>query len=210
MSLDGNAIEKEISMDKSTRNILIAIGSILALCGCITAAVFATGLWSFGRFVNWAEQSVSESPEVAVRVGSEIADYEVPDGFGSPYSVHFGDVTMVGYQSENGKTQILLAQFPEGTSINVNEMLKEISEYSHDPNSVWYGTETTLIEQKTVTIRGQETTLNISEGTSSEGIVYRSATTRFQGRGGPALVLVAGPLDEWDVEMADAFIESIQ
>jgi hypothetical protein len=210
MSSDGILIQKETSMDKSTRNILIVIGSLLVVCGCISAAVFATGLWSFGRFVNWAEQSVSESPEVAVRVGSEIADFEIPDGFGSPYSVHFGDVTMVGYQSENEKSHILLAQFPEGTSINVDEMLKEISEYSDDPNSIWYGTEATLIEQKIVAIRGQETTLNISEGTSSEGITYRSATATFQGRGGPALVLVAGSLDEWNVDMVDAFIESIQ
>jgi hypothetical protein len=202
--------KKEISMDKSTKNILIAIGSILVVCGCITAAIFAGGLWGFGKFVSWADQSVSESPEVAVRVGSEIADYEVPDGYGSPYSVHFGDVSMVGYQSENGNSHILLAQFPDGTSINVNEMLKEISEYSHDPNSVWYGTETTLIEQKTVDIRGQQTTLNISEGTSSEGIIYRSATATFQGQTGPALVLVAGPLDEWDMELVDAFVESIQ
>ena len=197
-------------MDKSTKNILIAIGSILVVCGCITAALFGTGLWAFGRFVNWADQSVSESPDVAERVGSEIADYEVPGGFGSPYSVHFGDVTMVGYQSENGNSHILLAQFPDGTSINIDEMLKEIGEYSHDPSSVWYGTETTLIEQKTVAIRGQETTLNISEGTSSEGIIFRSATAAFPGQGGPALVLVAGPLDEWDIELVDAFVESIQ
>ena len=197
-------------MDKTTRNILLAIGSLLLVCGCISAVILATGVWTFGRVVNWTEQSVSESPEVAVSVGSEIADFEIPEGFGSPYSVHFGDVTMVGYQSENGKSHILLAQFPQGTSINVDEMLREISEYSDDPHSIWYGTETTLIEQKTVTIRGEETTLNISEGTSSEGSTYRSATATFEGQGGPALVLVAAPVDEWDAEMVDSFIESIQ
>jgi hypothetical protein len=210
MSLDGNPIQEDIGMDKSTRNTLISVGSILLVCGCVTAVIFVSGLWAFGSIVNWAAQSVSESPEVAVRVGSEIADYEIPDGFGSPYSVHFGDVTMVGYRSENGKSHILLAQFPEGTTINVDEMLKEISEYSDDPNSIWYNSETTLIEQKTVIIHGQETILNISGGTSSDGITYCSATAAFQGRSGPALVLVAGPSDEWDIEMVDTFIESIQ
>ena len=117
---------------------------------------------------------------------------------------------MVGYQSENGKSHILLAQFPEGTSINVDEMLKEISEYSDDPNSIWYNTETTLIEQKTVTICGQETTLNISEGTSSDGNTYRSATATFPGRVGPALVLVAAPIDEWDMEAVENFVASIE
>lgn len=197
-------------MDKTTKTILIVIGSVLFACACITAGIFATGLWSFGRFVRWADQSVSEDPQTAVRVGSEIADFEVPEGFDSPYSIHFEDVTIVAYKSASEKSHILLAQFPEGTSINVEEMLKEIENGSGDPNSIWYSTETELIEQKPVIIRGQECTLNISEGTSSDGVEFRMVTAKFDGRSGPSLVMVAGPLDEWDAEMAEAFVSSIQ
>lgn len=197
-------------MDKTTKTVLIVTGALLVLCGCAVAFVFATGLWSFNRFVNFAEQSVSESPQVAVRVGGEIADYVVPAGFGSPYSIHFGDVTVVNYQSESGRSHILLAQFPAGTSINVDEMMKLIEEGSGDPNSIWYGTDTMLIETVPVMIRGQETLLDISEGASSDGVTYRSAVTTFQGRGGPALVMVAGPLAEWDREMVEDFIATIQ
>ena len=154
--------------------------------------ILATGLWAFDRFVNWAERSVSESPEVAVRV----ADYEVPEGFGAPYSIHFGDVTMIGYKSTNEKSYILLAQFPDGTSINVDEMLRIIRDGSSDPNSFWYNTETTVIEQNPVTIRGQGCTLNISEGTSAEGVTYHSAIATFEGRSGPSLVMIAGPMAE--------------
>jgi hypothetical protein len=197
-------------MDKTTKTILIILGSILLVCACATAALFATGLWSFSRFVIWADESVSESPQDAVRVGSEIADFEVPAGFASPYSVHFGDVSVVGYESQTGTAHILLAQFPDETSINVNEMLRRISEGRGDPQSVWYRTETTLIEEKPVVIRGQETILSIAEGTSSEGILYRTATANFEGRDGPALVLVASSLDEWDLEMVERFLASIQ
>jgi hypothetical protein len=197
-------------MDKSTKTVLIIIGSILVLCACGVAAVFGVGLWSFDKVVNVAEQSVSENPQVAVRVGAEIADYEVPAGFGSPYSVHVGDMTLIRYTTQNEMSSILLAQFPEGTSINVDEMLKLMEEGSGDPNNVWYSTETTILEQSPVTIRGQATTLNISEGTSSGGIAYRMATANFQGRGGPSLVIVASPVDEWEREMVDEFISSIQ
>lgn len=197
-------------MDKTTKTILIIIGSVLVLCACAGAAVFATGLWSFSRFVNFAEQSVSESPQVAVRVGGEIADYEVPEGFGYPYSVHFGDVSLISYTSLSEKSQLLLAQFPEGMSVNVDEMLRIIREGADDPYSIWYNTKTTLIEQKTVTIRGQETTLNISEGISSDGTTYRTATAQFEGRSGPSLVMMASPLSEWDANMVEAFVESIQ
>jgi len=197
-------------MDKTTKIILIILGSVLVLCACMTVAVFATGLWSFSRFVNFAEQSVSESPQVAVRLGSEIADFEVPEGFGSPYSVHFGDVTLIGYKSSSERSHLLLAQFPQGTSINLNEMLKIIEDGSGDPNSIWYKTETTIVEQKSVIICGQETTLNISEGTSLDGVDFRMATAKFEGRSGPSLVMVAGPLSEWDNDIVEVFIESIQ
>jgi hypothetical protein len=197
-------------MDKSTKTILAIIGSVLFVCACMTAGTFATGLWSFGKLVRWADQSVSEDPQTAVRVGSEIADFDIPDGFGSPYSIHFEAVTIVAYKSVSEKSHILLAQFPEGTSINAEQMLKEIEQGSGDPNSIWYNTKTELTEQKPVIIRGQECTLNISEGTSSDGIEFGMATAKFDGKSGPALVLVAGPLDEWDDEMVEEFISSIQ
>ena len=197
-------------MDKSTKTILVVIGSVLLICGCAAVGILATGLWSFSRFVNFAEQSVSESPEVAVRVGEEIAYFEIPEGFGSPYSIHFEDVTLIGYKSQSEKSHLVLAQFPQGTSINVDEMLHIIREGANDPNSIWYNTDTELVEQKPVTIRGQECTLTTSEGMSSDGVEFRMATARFEGRVGPSLVMFAGPLDEWDGEMIEAFIESIQ
>jgi hypothetical protein len=197
-------------MDKSTKTALIIMGVVLLLAAVTSMTILATGIWAFGRFVNWAEQSVSERPDIAVRVGSEIADYEVPKGFGSPYSIHFGEVSLVGYKSQDEESHILIAQFPEGTSINMEEMLRIISEGSNDPTSIWYNTKTTLIEDRPVIIRGQECTLNISEGTSSEGISYRSAAVTFEGKSGPSLVLMVSPREEWDIEMVEAFISSIQ
>jgi hypothetical protein len=147
---------------------------------------------------------------VAVRVGAEIADYEVPGGFSSPYIVHFGGISMVGYTSHSGWSHILIAQFPAGTHIDVDKMLRRISEGTGEPDRVWYNTETILIEEKPVTIREQECTLKISEGTSSEGTPYRSAAATFEGKGGPSLVLIASPVDEWDIEMVEKFISSIQ
>lgn len=197
-------------MDKSTKTALIIIGAILLVCAVAAMAILTTGLWALGKFATWADRSISESPEVAIRVGSEIADYQVPNGFGSPYIVHFGDVSMVGYTSGSERSHILLAQFPVGTHVDVNALLKQISTGSGQPDSVWYNTETTLIDEKPVLIRGEECILNISEGTSSEGTTYRSAVATFEGRGGPSLVLISTPMDEWDMDLVEAFIASIQ
>ena len=197
-------------MDKTTKTILIIVGSLLVLCACTVAALLFTGLWSLGNVIKWVDNGTTENPQEAIQVGSEIADFEIPEGFDSPYGIHFGDLNMVGYTSQSKRSHILLAQFPEGTDIDVDEMLKRISDGSGDPNDIWYKTETTLIEEKPVTIRGQETTLSISEGTASDGITYRTAIATFQGKGGPSLVMVAGQLDEWDIGMVETFIESIQ
>jgi len=197
-------------MDKTTKTILIVIGSVFVLCACGAAALFATGLWTYSRVANAVEQSVDVKPEEAFKVSGEIADYEIPEGFGSPVSFHMGDMTMIRYTTQDEMSYILLAQFPEGTSINLEEMLRLMEEGTSDPNNVWYSTDTEIIEQKPVTIRGQETTLNISEGINLDRHDYRYATAKFEGRGGPALVMVATPVDEWNMEMVETFISSIQ
>ena len=197
-------------MDKTTKTILIVVGSVLALCACATVTVFATGIWTFRTVAKVAEQTVSESPQDVVRVGGEIADYEVPEGYGSPVSLHIGDMTMIRYRTQDEMSYILLAQFPEGTSIDLEEILRLMEEGTNDPNNVWYSADTKIIEQKSVTICDQSTTLNISEGINLDGHDYRYATAKFEGRGGPALVMVATPVEEWDSEMVDDFISTIQ
>jgi predicted GH43/DUF377 family glycosyl hydrolase len=70
--------------------------------------------------------------------------------------------------------------------------------------------EVTVIETKPCQIRGEETTLVISEGVSHDGHRYRSASAVFDGNGGTALVNVSGPAANWDQTMVDSFIESLQ
>lgn len=197
-------------MDKTTKTVLIIIGSVMLVCICGASFLIATGVWSAGNIARWVDTNTSENPQEVVRFGSEIADFDVPEGFGSPYGMHFGEITSVGYASQSKNTHILLTQFPEGTHVNVEEMLKLISQYSNDPDNKWYNVQTTLIEDKPVTIRGQETTLSISEGISSDGTTYRSAIATFQGKGGPSMLMIASPIEEWDIEMVRAFIASIQ
>jgi hypothetical protein len=197
-------------MSKNAKIILIVIAAIVFICICTCVIALATVTISSIQLVRWADHNVTEDFGDAIRIGSEIADFEVPSGYNTPYGLHFGDITLVGYKTQNERSMLFLAQFPQGTSINLDEMLRLIQEGSGNPDSIWFSTQTTLLEQKSVRIRRQETTLNISEGISVEGTPYRAATATFQGRGGPAVVLIASPLDEWDIEAVEAFIASIQ
>lgn len=198
-------------MNKTTKTILIVIGSLLVLCACTTAVLLGTGAWSFGKLVQFAENSTTENPQQVAQIASEIATYDVPESFNKQYGMKIGNWSLVQYMTGDEKTILFVTQFPAGTSINMDEMMRQIQSNSRNPNSPWYNIDTALVEQKPVIIRGQETTLNISEGTTKEGVLYRMANAEFQGKGeGPAQFMIVGPADQWDEQMVEDFIASIQ
>jgi hypothetical protein len=197
-------------MSNTTKTILIIAGSLLLVCACCVGAFSVTGIWSAVRFANWADTNTTRDLYEVAPMIEEIATITLPDGFGSPYGMHVGEITSVGFTSQSKNTHIMLTQFPQGTTANTEKMFKLMTQYAVNPESRWNEGRTTVIEEKPVIIRGEETTLIISEGTSSDGAQYRSAVATFQGNKGPALVMIAGTLDEWDADMVETFIALIQ
>lgn len=197
-------------MNKTVKIILIIVGSLILLCACISTIIMVTGLASFRSVTSWTDNYNPVNDEVAVRVGEEIASFEVPEGFGNPYSIHVMDYSLLGYSSESGRFHLFLAQFPNGTSIDLTKMLKLVAESSNDSNTIWFNTETMVVSKETVTIRGELTTLIISEGTSVDGIPFRTAAAEFQAHNGPALVMAAAPIDEWDMQVVEEFVSTLQ
>lgn len=197
-------------MDKTTKTILIILGSLFVLCACTVAILLGTGLWSFGKLVQFADNSTTEDPQQVAQIASEIADFSLPEGYTTQYGMKIASFSMVQYTTPGEDTFIFLTQFPAGTSFNVDEMMRQIRDGARNPGSPWYNLETELVEQKPISIRGGETVLSISEGTNDQGVLYRMANATFQGRGdGPSLLLIVGPADQWDMDSVEDFIESI-
>ena len=67
----------------------------------------------------------------------------------------------------------------------------------------------TVIENRPVTLRGQEVTLIVSEGVNSENVSYRQISVAFEGKGGPALLLFSESVEAWDQAAVDEFLASI-
>jgi hypothetical protein len=198
-------------MDKTTKTILIVIGSLVVLCACTFAALLGTGIWSFSKVVQFADQNTTEDPQKVAQIASEIAEFDLPEGFTTQYGMKIAAFSMVQYTTRSEDTYIFLAQFPAQTSINPEEMMREINNGARDPSSPWHNMDTTLVEQKSIMIRGEETTLSIGEGINDKGILYRIANARFQGNGeGPALLLVVAPADQWDSKMVTDFAASLR
>jgi hypothetical protein len=198
-------------MNKTTKIVLIVVGSLLVLCACTTAALLGTGIWSFTQVARFAESNTSEDPQKVAQIASAIAAFDVPEGFTKQYGIKIGDWNLVQYMTGDENTILFVTQFPAGTSINVDEMMRQIQQNSRRESSPWYGMTTTVVEQKPVTIRGQETTMSISEGKNNQGVQYRMANAKFQGNGeGPAMFLIVGPTDQWDDQILENFIASIK
>jgi hypothetical protein len=196
-------------MNKTVKIILIISGVLVLICGCASVVAVMTGLWSARQIVRWADTNTSEDPQEVAKIASEIAEFDLPAGFGSPYGMHLMGFTSVGYLSQSGHTHIYLTQFPKNTHADVDEMMRMLNEGGR-PEDLWVGSHITEVEQRPVTIRDQESTLSIGEGQSSDGEDFRIATVAFQGKGGQALLMAAGPLEEWDIETVEALIASVR
>ena len=198
-------------MDKTTKTILIVVGSLLVVCACAAVVLLGTGAWSIGKLVQFADSSTTEDPREVAQIASEIATFDVPEGFNKQYGMKIGSWSLVQYMTGDENTILFVTQFHADTSINVEEMMRQIQSNSRNPSSPWYNVDMALVDQQPVTIRGQETTLNISEGTTKEGVFYRMANAEFQGNGdGPALFMIVSPADQWNDQMVEDFLTSIQ
>lgn len=147
----------------------------------------------------------SDAAEVT-SVASEIADFEPPAGYSSDFTANLLGYTVAAYNPGDGHSHLYLVQSEkESDAEKLAQMLEKLVPGSSDRNS-----RLTVIENRAATIRGQATTLVISDGVNSDGDSYRQVTAAFQGKGGPALLVMSEPIERWDQSAVDAFVASIQ
>jgi len=137
---------------------------------------------------------------------AKIADFDLPADFVPQFNAAMSGYTVAAYKGPNGPSHLFLIQSEkEADGPELEKMLKELAPGASDPN-----TRLTVIENRKVTVRGQEVDMVISEGTNSENIKYRQATVGFAGKGGPARLVLSETVTNWDQEAVDAFLQSIQ
>jgi hypothetical protein len=150
--------------------------------------------------------TINTDTDKIISVASEIADFDLPAGYQPEFSASLEGYTLVSYNPGDGHSHLYLIQSEkESDGEKLASMVEQIAPGSYDPQ-----TRMTVIETHLVTMREQEVTLVISEGVTSEGETYRQVTVAFQGKGGPALLVLCGPATSWNQQLVDAFIDSIQ
>jgi hypothetical protein len=176
----------------------------VVLCGCAAIA----GITFFRYTGNQIEETLNQGPAEVKRVGEEIAAYDVPDDFTEAYSTSIAGYTMIGYNSTDGHSHIFFFQMPEGVTIEGDSLREKFNEAF--PTTTTSAGKTVVVETKTGTIRGQEVTLVVIEGTNGEGQPYREISAAFEGNGGQAMVIFSRPVSAWDQAEVDDFLAGIQ
>lgn len=150
-------------------------------------------------------EATNDSQQVT-DTASKIADFELPAGYASEFSIEVSGYMLASFRGEDGPSHLYLIQSEkQSDGEELEQMLAQLAPGSSDPN-----TRLTVIENHTATVRGQEVAVVTSEGVNSENVTYRQLTVGFQGKGGPALLVFTESAEQWNQEMVDAFLQSIQ
>ncbi|MEO8356657.1 MAG: hypothetical protein ABI621_12135 [Chloroflexota bacterium] len=153
-----------------------------------------------------ANSAVETADDQITNAAAGIADFDLPADYRPEFSASLEGYTFVSYNPADNHSHLYLIQSEkESDGERLASAVEQIAPGSYDPQ-----TRMTIIETRPVTVRGQEVTLVISEGDTSEGEIYRQVTVAFQGKGGPALLVLSEPVTSWDQDKVDAFIASIQ
>jgi len=155
----------------------------------------------------------SKPADVAEKAAT-IAEFSVPEGYQPELGVDLAGYTVVSYNPGDGHSHLYLVQSRNDKDLTPEKMEELLSQAQPgsqaEPWQKDRTTRLTVVETRPATIRGQATTLVISEGTNGEGDPYRQLTTAFQGKGGPALLVLEEPVDRWDDARMDRLIASIK
>lgn len=196
-------------MSRNTKIVLGVVGGILALC-CIGAVVaFAVLPTVATRFF---EQTYVEDPEQAAQIGQSIVDYDLPAGFMEEGAMEMMGINVVFMVPELRRQEayIMLMSFPAAMAGNEAQMRRQMEETfsqqtgQRDVNMTYEGSEE-------ITINGEPATLTIYEGTDQDGTVFRQASAIFQANGGgPGMVMLFGPVSEWETLGMAHFLQSME
>jgi hypothetical protein len=180
-------IQKEIQMNKFLLvTIALILLVILSACGSRVA--------------------IDSDAEKISKAASDIADFSLPAGYSPEFTAQLAGYTAVAYNPGDGHSHLYLIQSEKET--DKEELAKTLANLV--PGSSDRNTRLTVIEKRDTTVRGQAATIVVSDGVNSEGSGYRQITVAFQGKGGPALLVLSQPTESWDDSSVDTLLASIQ
>ncbi|HRE27377.1 MAG TPA: hypothetical protein PK954_12135 [Anaerolineales bacterium] len=160
----------------------------------VAACSFA--LWVGVGCAAWFERHVADAAVVQER----IAGLDVPDDFHPAYGLDLGSSRIAGFDGADQRSHLVLAEAP--LSIGATAPMPWVTRPNTDDLNV--------IALRSTVARGRPATIAIALGVSNDGLAYRVVSLAFEGRNGPALLVLNTPESEWDEAAVDALIGSLR
>lgn len=146
---------------------------------------------------------------IVSRVAEKIAGYTMPEGYSEELGVDLWGYQLVSLKGKTENCHLYLVQAPEDNEIDIESLKEQAREMQGTQKADRY-TRVETVETRIVTVRGQEVPMVVGEGVNSNNETFREVAVVFEGRGGPALLSISSPVDQWDWNLVDAFIVSLE
>lgn len=189
-------------MNRKTVIIILIVVGVLCLCAVIAGVILVT---QTGRLVS---QTVSSDAGDVKNNAAAITDYTLPSGYTETFGMSLLGVTMAGFSSADQQQMLMLFQTPTTEGMDPDQLAEQMRQMSESQTGQISNLQ--QVDSVPVTIRGQETTMNVYEGTSKEGTSIREVMAVFEGKGGTAFFMAVGPQSSWDQAAIDQFIASLR
>lgn len=160
----------------------------------------------FGMAVLVILVQQATDPDRVNAAAHQIADFDLPSGYQTDYVLDVGDYTFAAYKSLDEQSHLTFVEVPTGVIPDDNV----IEGHVYGGWSRHSQRRATVLSVEEPTVRDQSATLTISERVNGEGQLYRSAYLVFEGRDGPAVMVINQPATEWNRDLVGRFIASIQ
>ena len=193
-------------MSRNTKQLLTIL--VVAIVFCIVAVAAAVG--GAGLIANQFKDNIATDPEKIQKMAHEFVNYQLPPGYTEQMGMDFIVYKMVLIGSPDlpsDTPMIFLAHF-QAENITAEQMTQQMQQ-SVEQQSGSSKLRLKVVEQRKVTINGQESSLTVSEGTNSTGKAYRQWVTAFPGKTGVIIILIQGTVDEWNDATLNEFLSSI-
>jgi hypothetical protein len=191
---------------KTTRTILIILG-VLVLCCCI---VLGGGylLTRYG-FEYLGNTMIVQDPAQISQVSDKLADYDLPPGYEEEFVMDIlGIQALFSFNGNNGSmiTMMQINTSLYGDSESTRQQFQDSFLQQFQTDNIQF----TVVDQRPIEIRGDQTTLYEYEGSDSQGNQFRQWTTVFEGKNGTVMLMIVGSKNTWDDAEMEAFIQSIE
>lgn len=174
--------------------VLIGIVAIV-MGGCLLTILAIPSIW----------QRITDPTRVNT-VASTIADFDLPEGYQPDYVIEALGHTVAAYKSSDDLSHIVLMN-PSNDMMHGQAGIEGFIP-NDDSQNVW--TDAQIQSRKQLQIRDYPAHMTTSDRTNGEGIRYRSINLVFEGKQGPALLVINQPLSQWDETTINTFIDSIR